>query len=91
MKEYLIQWNYVKARPMFQIWKYTDPDLSNLVSRHIVLNTRRFEMMHGRLSLEVTTTNEWLAEAGQYRSNVTQFLSLREAAAASEPPVEISR
>ena len=64
VKEYLIQWNYVKARPMFQIWKHTDPDLSDLVSRHIVLNTRRFEMMHGRSSLEVTTTNEWLAEAG---------------------------
>ena len=91
VKEYLIQWNYIKACLMFQIWKHTDPDLSDLVSRHIVLNSRRFEIMHGRLSLEVTTTNEWLAEASQYRSHVAQFLSLREAAAASEPPVEISR
>ena len=91
VKEYLIQWNYVKIRPMFQIWKHTDPDLRDIVSRSIVLNTRGFEMMYGRSSLEVTTTNEWLAEAGQLRSHVAQFLGLREAAAASEPPMEISR
>ena len=92
IKEYLIQWNCVKTRPMFQIWKHTDPDLRDLVSRCIVLNTQGFEMMHGRSSLEVTTMNEWLAEAGQLRSHVAQFLGLGEAAAAaSEPPEEISR
>ena len=90
VKEYLIQWNYVKTRPMFQVWKHTNPDLRDLVSRTIVLNTRGFEMMRGRSSLEVKTMNEWLAEAGQLRSNVAQFLGLREASAASEPPVEIS-
>ena len=90
VKEYMVQWNYVKARPLFQIWKHTDPDLRDLVSRNIVLNTRWFEMMHGGSSLEVKTTNEWLVEAGQLRSRVTQVLGLKEAAVASEPSMEIS-
>ena len=89
-KEYLIQWNYVKTRPMFQIWKHTDPDIRDLLSRNIALNTQFFEMMRGPSPLEVTTTNEWLVEAGQLRSHVAQFLSLRENTAASEPSVEIS-
>ena len=91
VKAYLIQWKYVKTRPMFQVWKHTDPDLRDLVTRSIALNTRGFELMRGRSSLEVTTTNDWLAEAGQLRSNVAQFLGLKEASTASEPPVEISQ
>ena len=87
----MVQWNYVKTRPMFQIWKHTDPDLRDLASRNIVLNTQWFEMMRSQSPLEVTTTNEWPAEAGQLRSHVAQFLGLREAATASEPPVEISQ
>ncbi|KAL8746948.1 MAG: hypothetical protein Q9190_001110 [Brigantiaea leucoxantha] len=89
-KESTVQWNYVNTRPMFQTWKHTDPDLRNLVSRNIVLNTQWFEMMRGRSPLEVAT-NEWLAGAGQLRSHVALFLGLREAAIASEPPVEISQ
>lgn len=90
VKEYLVQWNYIKTRPMFQIWKHTDPDIRDVLSRNIVLNTQFFEMMQGPSPLEVTTTNEWLAEADQLRSHVAQLLGLNEAPAASEPSVEIS-
>ena len=89
-KEYLTQWNYVKTRPMFQVWIHTDPDIRDLLSRNIVLNTRFFEMMQSSSPFEVRTTNDWLAEAGQLRSHVAQFLGLREASAESEPSVEIS-
>ena len=91
VREYLIQWNYVKTRPMFQIWKYTDPDVRDILSRSIVLNTRFYEMMQGPSPLEVKTTNELLAEVGQFRSHVAQSLGLREASAASEPSMEISQ
>lgn len=90
IKEYMIQWNYVKTRPMFQIWKYTDPDIRYIVSRSIALNTRFFEMMQDPSPFEVTTTNELLEEIGQFRSNVAQLLGLREATAASEPSMDIS-
>lgn len=91
VKEYLNQWSYVKTRPMFQIWKHTDPDIREILSRNIVLNTRFFEMMHGPSPIEVTTTNGLLADVNQLRSRVTQSLGLKEAPAASEPSVEISR
>ena len=90
VKEYLVQWNYVKTRPMFQIWKHTDPDIRDLLSRNIVLNTQFFEMMQGPSPLEVRATNEWLAEADKLRSHVAQLLGLTEASAASKPSVEIS-
>lgn len=91
VNEHLIQWNYKKMRPMFQVWKHTDPDLRNLTSRSIVLNTQAFEMRHSRSPLEVTRTNEWLAEVTQLRSQVAQFVGLREASTASDPPREISQ
>ena len=90
VKEYLTQWNYVKTRPMFQVWKHTDPDIRDVLSRTIALNTRLYEMIHGPSPLEVTTTNEWLAEAGQLRSQVAQSLGVRAASAASGPSGEIS-
>lgn len=89
--EYFTQWNSLKTRPMFQIWKHTDPDLRDLVSRNIVLNTQVFETRHHRSSPDVKKTTEWLAEAGQLRSRVAQSLGLQEASATSEQPVEISR
>ncbi|KAL8663145.1 MAG: hypothetical protein Q9202_004077 [Teloschistes flavicans] len=89
--EYLTQWNYLTTRPMFRIWKHTDPDLRDLVSRSIVLNTQGFEIMRGRSSFEVKKLDGWLAEAGQLRSRVAQSLGLQEASATSETPVELSR
>ena len=90
VKEYFIQWNCVKTRPMFQIWKHTDPDLRDILSRNIALNTRFFELLNSPSPLEVTTTNELLAETGQLRSHVAEFLGLREASAVSEPSADIS-
>ena len=83
-KEYLIQWNCVKTRPMFQIWKHTKPDLRDIYSEDIALNTPYLEMLNSQSSLEVTTTkvtteNEWLAATGQVRNTVAEFLGLGEA------------
>ena len=91
VNEYLIQWDYLKQRPMFQIWKHTDPDMRNLVSQTIVLNTQAFEMNHSRSPLEVTRTNKWLAETAQLRSQVAQLIGLKEASTASDPSKEISQ
>ena len=91
VNEYLIQWKYLIKRPMFQIWKHTDIDMRNLVSRTIVLNTQAFKMNHSRSPLEVTRTNEWLAEVTQLRSQVTQLIGLKEASTASDPSKEISQ
>lgn len=90
VEKYLAQWNSVRTRPMFQVWKHTDPNIRSLLSRNIVLNTRFLEMMRGPSPLEVKTMNECLTEFGQLRSHVAQSLGLKEASAVAEPSAEIS-
>lgn len=87
----LNQWNVIKSRPMFQVWRHTQPELREAVARSIALNSQWFEMIKLQNPLEVKKTNQLLTEVGQLRNQISQFIGLTPANAPnSEPPKEIS-